>query len=701
MEDKTQKPEDSTENDTAGDPPPQQAQNRPATKKRSLPSPHEVIGEHTASMESTRKQQQQQQQQQQQLKQQKGDKTTTASTATSGKDVPTAKRSRAAAAAAASASHQYAAEYNHSTFPSGEGGGSETPPIKTPETERGYMYSTSYLAEKEQEVKTPMPSDGMQSNVRRSHSSGSVSSELSSSSASTTQRHEALSPIPPSYVSEVPPAPPSTPASTSNVWDFGSSMMPAGLMTPLPVQPAVANTSQLEMQQLLMEGAATPAPNRGDDTGPAASNHTVLSEDFSDWAVGDRYEMVRVLGRGSYGEVAQAIDLKAGRSDAFVAIKRIQSPFDQEVDAIRLYREIHILRQMRGHECIIQLVDVVQPPTDDLDDFHDLYLVFEYVDTDLYKLILSPQYLTTQHIQTFLYQMLAGLKFIHSFSVIHRDLKPANILLNEDCSLKICDFGLARIVAEAQMSNGAKERQPDSTDRGIKPKINNFGIPPKMGLTRQLTKHVVTRWYRAPELILIQPYTSAVDIWSLGCILAELLSMQEGNVEGYQDRKPLFPGGTCFPLSGEGKLTNDDKLDQLSVIFAVIGTPSKEDLSTVGKANEYIKSLGKSPGKPLETVFPAADPAALDLLKKMLQFSPKRRLTAEEALDHEFFHGIRQENLERTAPGPLQAPEFLETNHVDLAELKRKIYEEVLWYRDKDEEMNKKMPGRPLDTKPN
>lgn len=219
-----------------------------------------------------------------------------------------------------------------------------------------------------------------------------------------------------------------------------------------------------------------------------------------------------------------------------------------------------------------------------------------------------------------------------------------------------------------------------------------------MGLTRQLTKHVVTRWYRAPELILIQPYTSAVDIWSLGCILAELLSMQEGNVEGYQDRKPLFPGGTCFPLSGEGKLTSDDKLDQLSVIFGVIGTPSKEDVEAIGKANDYIKSLGKSKGKNLEKVFPAADPSALDLLKKMLQFNPKRRLTAEEALDHEFFKSVRQESLEVKAAVPLDAPDFLETNHVDLAELKRKIYEEVLWYRDKkeeeEEEMDSKMPAK-------
>jgi serine/threonine protein kinase len=130
------------------------------------------------------------------------------------------------------------------------------------------------------------------------------------------------------------------------------------------------------------------------------------------------------------------------------------------------------LRRLRGHECIISLLDVVQPPSEDLDDFHDLYLAFEYVDTDLYKLIMSPQYLSTEHIQTFLYQMLCGLKYIHSANVIHRDLKPAvsysntnkekfciwrenlfsdnfflrcffivfllqNILLNEDCSLKV------------------------------------------------------------------------------------------------------------------------------------------------------------------------------------------------------------------------------------------------------------------------
>lgn len=172
--------------------------------------------------------------------------------------------------------------------------------------------------------------------------------------------------------------------------------------------------------------------------------------------------------------------------------------------------------------------------------------------------------------------------------------------------------------------------------------------------------------------------------------------MQEGNVAGYQDRKPLFPGGSCFPLSGEGKLSSDDKLDQLSIIFGVIGTPSSEDVASIGKATEYIKSLGNSKGKPLEQVFPAADPAALDLLRKMLQFNPKRRCTAEEALEHEFFKGVRQEALERTAPGPLEAPAFLEANQIDLNELKRKVYEEVLWYRDQNEAaVDSKLPGRP------
>ena len=205
-----------------------------------------------------------------------------------------------------------------------------------------------------------------------------------------------------SPVNKVPPAPPSTPASLGRILN-------ETLSDPI-VTCSIQNAAALEQAQRMQE-SATPMPT------PKPHKSMTISDDFSEWAVGERYQLVRLLGRGSYGEVAQAKDRL---TQDLVAIKRITSAFEQEVDAVRLYREIHILRRLRGHECIINLIDVVQPVN--LEEFKDLYLVFECksifragtllppsillltpvladVDTDLYKLIMSPQYLTTQHIQ--------------------------------------------------------------------------------------------------------------------------------------------------------------------------------------------------------------------------------------------------------------------------------------------------------------
>lgn len=173
--------------------------------------------------------------------------------------------------------------------------------------------------------------------------------------------------------------------------------------TPLPPQPAASKQKSANSKQSSL-------PLHRKQSG------------YAHWKVGDRYEILRVLGHGSYGEVVQARDKLSKRPEGenYVAIKRIPRPFDQEVEATRIYREIFILRRLRGHECIIQLLNIIPP--EDYSTFQDLYLVFEYVDTDLHKIILSPQYLSTAHIQIFLYQLLKGLKYLHSASVIHRDM---------------------------------------------------------------------------------------------------------------------------------------------------------------------------------------------------------------------------------------------------------------------------------------
>jgi len=398
---------------------------------------------------------------------------------------------------------------------------------------------------------------------------------------------------------------------------------------------------------------------------------------FHEWEVGKRYQVVRLLGHGSYGQVAEAYDRFMNRR---VAIKRVLNIFSNETDARRIYREMYILRQMR-HPDIITLLDLIPPK--DLASFQDLYMVFEYVDTDLYKLILSPQYLSDVHIQTLLYHMVVALKYIHSADVIHRDMKPANILLNEDCSLKICDFGLARVVNPAHSGESfitlppplAKSRRQMSFDaRDEEERLQRF-----VGktLNRQLTKHVVTRWYRPPELILLQDYTKAVDVWSLGCIFAELLGMQADSVRDYRQRAPLFPGKSCYPLSADIPTCYSDKLDQLNVIFNVIGTPSPASIAAMGDAQRYLRNFPPKSPKRLEVMYPGTNPLALDLLSKMLQFDPEHRITVEETLEHPYLKGVRDPSREVVAPVPIRD---CEEGRMDKAELKRRAYEEVQFY---------------------
>ncbi|KVH91118.1 Essential protein Yae1, N-terminal [Cynara cardunculus var. scolymus] len=261
-----------------------------------------------------------------------------------------------------------------------------------------------------------------------------------------------------------------------------------------------------------------------------------------------------------------------------VAIKKIGNAFDNRIDAKRTLREIMLLRHM-DHE---------NPPQKE--NFNDVYIVYELMDTDLHQIIRSNQPLADAHCRYFLYQILRGLKYVHSAHVLHRDLKPSNLLLNSNCDLKIGDFGLARTTSETDF----------------------------------MTEYVVTRWYRAPELLLnCSEYTAAIDIWSVGCILGEIMT-----------RQPLFPGR--------------DYVHQLRLITELIGSPDDASLGFLrsDNARRYVRQLPQYPRQQFSTRFPNTSPGALDLLEKMLFFDPNRRITADtmDPLDDIFGSSLNLED---------------------------------------------------------
>ena len=212
-----------------------------------------------------------------------------------------------------------------------------------------------------------------------------------------------------------------------------------------------------------------------------------------------RYEILQELGHGAYGLVSKAKQINTGQE---VAVKKITRVFEKVIFAKRALRELKLLVHFSGHENITSILDMDRGPG----QFQEIYLVQELMEADLHQIIRSDQQLTTQHFVFFVYQILRGLKYIHSANVLHRDLKPGNLLVNADCELKICDFGLARGISEKVL---------------VKENL--------------MTEYVATRWYRAPEIMLsYKSYTKAIDIWSVGCIFAELLT-----------RQPLFKGRDC------------------------------------------------------------------------------------------------------------------------------------------------------------
>ena len=357
--------------------------------------------------------------------------------------------------------------------------------------------------------------------------------------------------------------------------------------------------------------------------GPAAVNNKATRVLGTTFYLDNRYEIVEPVGTGAYGVVVQALDTVTGQH---VAIKKIEKGLEHPTLAKRTLRELKILRLIQ-HENIMPIITIQLPLS--RHQFEEIYVVSELMETDLTSIIKSKQPLSDDHCQFFLYQILRGLKYLHTAGVLHRDLKPRNLLVNANCDLKICDFGLARA-----------------------------DLPKAKVRAAIMTDYVATRWYRPPEVLLLyKRYTKAMDMWSVGCILGEILL-----------RKPLMPG--------------KDPENQLELIFSLFGTPSDEDISAIpnARSRRMMDRQPKKPPKDLKSVFRGVNPKAIDLIQKMLEFSPNKRITVEDALAHPYLERLHCPEDEPAAD-LLSAYDFqFEDESLTITGAKDLIYEEILLY---------------------
>jgi p38 MAP kinase len=315
------------------------------------------------------------------------------------------------------------------------------------------------------------------------------------------------------------------------------------------------------------------------------------------------YENLRVIGLGAFGLVCKATQIRTRNE---VAIKKVTECFQSDVHAERAYREIMFLKTF-DHPNLLSLLDVYIAPS------NVLYLVTEYFGTDLSSII-QKKILTPKDTKGIIYQVFTSLKYVHSLGIIHRDLKPNNILISSDRSVKLCDFGASRTV-----------------QRDL-----------------EMTGYVVTRYYRAPEILLTwRHYSTAADIWSAGCILAELLI-----------GKILFHG--------------NDYLRQIHLIFQLLGSPPLESFATMEQTyvKDFCSKLGTMPRQDFYRVFQGLDPLVIDLLEKTLTLSPDDRISAADALEHPYFAEVRNPEDEESASAPIQ---LLSGPEVHLAEWKTQI----------------------------
>ncbi|XP_055517807.1 mitogen-activated protein kinase 8 isoform X2 [Leucoraja erinacea] len=349
----------------------------------------------------------------------------------------------------------------------------------------------------------------------------------------------------------------------------------------------------------------------------------------STFTVLKRYQNLKPIGSGAQGIVCAAYDAILDRN---VAIKKLSRPFQNQTHAKRAYREL-VLMKCVNHKNIIGLLNVFTPQKS-LEEFQDVYIVMELMDANLCQVIQME--LDHERMSYLLYQMLCGIKHLHSAGIIHRDLKPSNIVVKADCTLKILDFGLARTA----------------------------------GTSFLMTPYVVTRYYRAPEVILGMGYKENVDLWSVGCIMGEMVR-----------HKILFPGR--------------DYIDQWNKVIEQLGTPASEFMKKLQPTvRTYVENRPKYTGYSFEKLFPdvlfPADSEhnklkasqARDLLCKMLVIDASKRISVDDALQHPYIN-VWYDPAEVEAPPPKIYDKQLDERDHTIDEWKELIYKEVLEWEER------------------
>lgn len=340
--------------------------------------------------------------------------------------------------------------------------------------------------------------------------------------------------------------------------------------------------------------------------------------------IDEHYSVTAVVGHGAYGVVCAALDDRLGRE---VAIKRIGRVFDDLIDGRRILREITILRLLREYQCrnVLRLHRVLRPH-EPLDVYKDLYVVTDLLDQDLYTWIRQKRETTVLQIRNIMAQVLRCIVDMHAMGIIHRDIKPSNILLNDAEDVYVCDFGLARC---------GLHRFTEPTD---------------------LTDYVVTRWYRPPELLLMCRYHLPVDVWTVGCVMAEF-AMQ----------RPLFAGR--------------DYIHQLSLVLSSVEVTNLTFVEeTSGAALPFVVDLAnKNKGtRPLSRLLTMLPSDGIDVLEKMLAFDPRNRFTARQCLAHPFFAPVGGDGR-AVYPSPPADVDLSFDQHCDISEahLRRQLWDEI------------------------